>query len=225
MKNEKEYKLNYISDLKLIFTKKKFILSALNLAFLALIGNKKIKYHKDLLMWPDGIFGQKYLKVKKIPGFELISKIKIPSKIKKIVVLGNLNITESNFLKNKFNKKIEHKKIKHGNIQAIINDLSIKLSDKNLYIITLPTPKQEQLAIHISKKIKNFKIICIGGGLAIASGLIEKSPKIISNLNLEWAWRLRTDTKRRILRLFKTFAIFIFYSLFSKDFKFRFKKI
>ena len=225
MKNEKEYKLNYISDLKLIFTKKKFILSALNLAFLALIGNKKIKYHKDLLMWPDGIFGQKYLKVKKIPGFELISKIKIPSKIKKIVVLGNLNTTESNFFKNKFNKKIEHKKIKHANIQAIINDLSIKLSDKNLYIITLPTPKQEQLAIHISKKIKNFKIICIGGGLAIASGLIEKSPKIISNLNLEWAWRLRTDTKRRILRLFKTFAIFIFYSLFSKDFKFRFKKI
>ena len=72
MKKKKLYTLNYTPSVNLIFKKKKFILSALNLAFLAFLSNKKIIYHKDLLMWPDGIFGKKYLKIKKIPGFEFI---------------------------------------------------------------------------------------------------------------------------------------------------------
>jgi len=224
MKKKKLYTLNYTSSVNLIFKKKKFILSALNLAFLAFLSNKKIIYHKDLLMWSDGVFGKKYLKIKKIPGFELISKIRIPKKIKKIVILGNLDSLEREFLTRKFQTKIEHKKVKHANINIIIKNLSLKFNDKNLYIITIPTPKQEQLALHISKKMRNFKIICIGGGLSIASGAVKQSPKIITNLNLEWAWRLRTDTVRRISRLLSTFFVYIFKYLLFSNFILKFKK-
>ena len=35
-----------------------------------------------------------------------------------------------------------------------------KISKNNLILITLPTPKQEILAYEITKKNKNFKIIC-----------------------------------------------------------------
>ena len=46
-----------------------------------------------------------------------------------------------------------------------------------LYLITLPTPKQELIGKYLIKKNKNYKIICIGGGLDIASGHIKRTLK------------------------------------------------
>ena len=44
-------------------------------------------------------------------------------------------------------------------------------------MITLPTPKQEQLSEHLIKINKYYKIICIGGSINIVSGLEKEVPK------------------------------------------------
>ena len=85
-------------------------------------------------------------------------------------------------------------------------------------LITLPTPKQEIIAQHIAKKNKNFKIICIGGGLNIASKEEKPCPKLLDKIGMESLWRLRYQTRRRVLRLSWTFICLIksFFSMFHK---------
>ena len=223
-KNNYKYNFNFLINSDSIFKRKRFIVSALNLAFLAFFLNKEIKYHKDYILWPDGLFGKLYLNTKKIPGFRLLSKLKIPHNIKSIIVMGNLELKEKKYLKKKFKKKITHIKLINGSINKIIKNLSIKLDSKSLILITLPTPKQEQLSCYLSKKILDYKIICIGGGLAIASGNVSQSPKFVSEIGLEWLWRLKSDTIRRVCRLFYTFYIYIFRGIISKKVNLTFKK-
>ena len=71
----------------------------MNLAFLGYYANKEIYQEKSLYHWPDGIWSKKHINIEKIPGRDLISKIKIPNYINKIIVLGNLSKNSENFLK------------------------------------------------------------------------------------------------------------------------------
>jgi UDP-N-acetyl-D-mannosaminuronic acid transferase (WecB/TagA/CpsF family) len=84
---------------------------------------------------------------------------------------------------------------------------SIKLKKDELAFITLPTPKQEQLSYHLSKKNKYFKIICIGGSIAIASGEEKQVPKFLKNY--EYIWRLKNDFKRRIVRIIGSLVYYL----------------
>ena len=59
---------------------------------------------------------------------------------------------------------------------------------------------------------------CLGGGVAMAAGEENIVPEKIENLNLEWLWRLRTDTFFRLKRLIYTASIF-FYKKISNYFK------
>ena len=97
-------KLNYIDNIDSIFKKKEFILSALNLSFLCFFFNKTITNHKNLIMWPDGIYGTFLTKSKKIPGSKLIQNLTLPKNIKNIIVIGNLNIKENLLIKDGVNK-------------------------------------------------------------------------------------------------------------------------
>lgn len=218
-------RLNYIDNINSVFKKKEFILSALNLSFLCFFFNKTITYHKNFIMWPDGIYGKFLTKSKKIPGSKLIQNISLPNSIKSIIVIGNLNTREKIFLKKKFNKKIQHRNIPTGKIDDLKKRIFIKCSKEDLVLITLPTPKQEEIATYILNKFKVKRIICIGGGLAIASGSIADIPKFLNKLGVEFLWRLRTDKLRRLKRLFYTFFVYHFFNIFFKSEKIKFKKI
>ena len=74
-------------------------------------------------------------------------------------------------------------------------------------LITLPTPKQEKLAYHLMSKNKNFKIICIGASVAIASG--DEKPVPTKLKNYEFLWRLRSDFFRRLKRIFETLYYYL----------------
>ena len=93
----------------------------------------------------------------------------------------------------------------------------MQLEQNSLVYITLPTPKQEQLAFHIARNNKNHKIICIGASIMIASGEEKVVPKILENF--EFLWRLRTDTLRRLKRLYVSFYNFAKGKYFSKKFE------
>jgi len=216
-------KIRLIRDASEIPFDKNFSLSGLNLAFLGYISSKKIKLHKDLLNWPDGIFKNRFYGVKtpKVAGSSIISNLVIPSIIEKLYILGTLSESSKIYIIKKFpNLKIKHIDLPFGTLENIYKCCPKDFTNKDLIICTLPTPKQEQLAELIINDNKYFKIICIGGAVAIASGSEKKVPKIFDKLNLEFLWRLRTDTRRRILRL-----LYTLYAYLLGELKFKYNRI
>lgn len=204
------YKVNHIKNFKKILNIENYVLIALNLAFLAFFFQKKIKLNENNYLWSDGIFAKLFVDSIKIPGSQLLNELNLPKNIKRILVIGNLDYKSKIFLQKRFKIKIDHikvPKIKEKNLRKF----AVSLTKNTLCLITLPTPKQEILSYLIAKKNKFYKIICIGGGLQIASGYIKKCPKILYNLGLEFLWRFRTDPIRRIIRLFKSLCNFMFY--------------
>lgn len=189
-----------------------FILSALNLAFLGSYSKGDIKSLSDFYMWPDGYYAKRIIKnsqVKKIPGREIISNLKLNENIQNIVVIGNLSIVARKFLENKFKKKIINILLPYGPVEEFYKYLPT-LNQNDLCLLTIPTPKQEIVANYLKKTNKHFKIICIGGALAMASGEEKIMPKYLENYIFgEALWRLQFDTLRRFSRLIGTFYYYI----------------
>tara|TARA_B110000008_G_scaffold277539_1_gene319045 strand:+ start:7932 stop:8591 length:660 start_codon:yes stop_codon:yes gene_type:complete len=183
-----------------ILNKRRFVLAAFNLAFISLFLERKIKINNKFIFWNDGIIGSFFSNLKKIPGSDLITKIIYNDTIEKICIIGNISKKSKKFLEKKSKKKIIVHNMPIANLNILKKKLP-KIYTKNLYLITLPTPKQEQLALYLSKNYSNHKIICIGGGLEIASGFIKKCPNIMRKMGLEFIWRLKDDTFRRLFRL------------------------
>jgi N-acetylglucosaminyldiphosphoundecaprenol N-acetyl-beta-D-mannosaminyltransferase len=180
---------------------KSFVLTAFNLAFFSNIYSKKIKLTKHTVLWADGIFSKFFNnKIIKIPGYKLINDIKISSKYKSLHIIGNLNSKNIFFLKRKFKKKIIFSKLPFSNVKELCKQIP-KVKKNSLVLLTLPTPKQEIISSEILKKYPFSKIICIGGGLNIASGSERQCPYYLSSIGLEFIWRLNDDTKRRFIRL------------------------
>jgi glycosyltransferase involved in cell wall biosynthesis len=201
--------IKIITNIKKIFNKN-FVYSGLNLAFLAYYFNKNIKIYKDLYNWPDGI-SVKILNesnLNKIPGRQILNNMQIPDYINFIRVIGVLSKNSFIYLQNKFDKKIIHNNLPFGTATKLLKFLPKKLSKNELIILTLPTPKQEIIAEYIAKHHSNFKIICAGAAVAMLSGDEKIVPKFLEVLGLEFLWRLKSDTKRRIKRLFQTLIYF-----------------
>jgi hypothetical protein len=209
-KNLIYYDFKILKNIKSIDFKNNFVLSALNLAFLGSYASGKVKVYKDLIHWPDGLFAKKFDKsLQKIPGRQLLNKIKITKNIKKIIILGNLPLRSLEFLKERFKKKIVNVNLPYGDINNIVKKISYKIKKNEIVMITLPTPKQEQLAEHLISYNKNYKIICIGGSINIASGIEEPVPNLL--YQLEFLWRLHSDFRRRLSRLLISIKDLIFF--------------
>ena len=201
-------KLKIIRNIKNLNFKKNFILSALNLAFIGSLSRDKIKLSKELINWPDGVFSKIYkTKLKKIPGREVLKSLRVGNNIKRIIVLGNLSTNGKKYLLKKFKLPIQHKSLPFGNYEKIVKNINVKFKKNDLIFLTLPTPKQEQVAHYLGQKNKFFKIICIGGSIGIVAGDEKEVPKIF--YYLEFLWRLRYETIRRIQRLIITFYQYI----------------
>ena len=195
--------------------KENFILSGLNLAFLGYYFKGDIPYNKNLIHWPDGVFAKSiFEKISKIPGRNIMRYIKIPNEINKIIVLGNLSEKNRHYLKNRFNLPIEHFNLPYGDYEVIKKSLNFTFSKNDLNFLTLPTPKQEQIAIELTKKNSFYKIVCIGASISIASGEEKTVPKKLENI--EFLWRLRTEPRRRLKRLFVSFFYFLKGKYFDK---------
>ena len=192
---------------------KNFIISGLNLAFLAFYYNKDIIIDDNYFLWPDGFFKKKFFpkEIKKIPGRDFLNQINLDNtKIKKIVVIGNLNFLGKKYLVEKFkNLTLVHHPLPFGKIDDFVKYIPV-LDDTDLCILTLPTPKQEILANYIKKTQHNFKILCIGGAINMLSGSEIPLPKILENFFFaEALWRLQFDTFRRVKRLIISILLYI----------------
>jgi glycosyltransferase involved in cell wall biosynthesis len=195
-----------IKSINCLNFQKNFILSGMNLAFLAYYAKNILYPHHNLYHWPDGIFTKNVIDIDKIPGRKILNKLIVPKNINKINVIGNLTNRSLSYLKKKFNLKTVITKIPYASIDQI-NKINVKIKKNEITFITLPTPKQEQLAYTLAKKNKFFKIICIGGSIAIASGEEKQVPKFLQNY--EFIWRLKTDFFRRSLRLVESLYFYL----------------
>jgi len=97
----------------------------------------------------------------------------------------------------------------YTNSYELIKFLPNNFIKNELIILTLPTPKQEIVAEHIARHNLKFKIICAGASVAMMSGEEKIVPKFLETLGLEFLWRLRIETKRRLIRLIQTGIYFI----------------
>ena len=217
--------IKYIKNFKKISYKKSFILVALNMASLAYI---KLFYLniKKMIFWMDGYSFKSVIKeFKKIPGREVINKINPPNDLKNVYLCGNKSEKQINYLEKIFHKEIRIKEVPFFKTHKKTAEFKINFDDESIIIINISTPKQEILAQSILKQNQNKKlyIFCLGGGIAMASGEEEIVPNIIEDLNLEWLWRLRTNTWFRLKRLIFTSSIFLTkkISFFYRKFSFK----
>ena len=211
---EKSYeRIKLIPDIKNIPFNKNFSLSGLNLAFIGYLYSGRIKLHENLYTWPDGVFYRRFFsekKIKKISGRELLNKIKIPHFIKKVYVIGNLSNISKEILEILYKKDIIHIPLGNGSANDLYHESFPKfISKNNLIILTLPTPKQEEFSDLIVKNQKYYKILCMGGALAMLSGEEKPVPSFLDKLSLEFLWRLRTQTRRRLGRLIVSFFYYL----------------
>ena len=223
--NFKQKELKVIRNFTQIPFEGNFILSGLNLASTAFLTTDEINVSENLIFWPDGIFAHRYETVlAKIPGRDIIKYILIPESIDTLHVIGNLSDHSKVFLELIYpKKKIKISSLPYGKIDEIKKKLP-KIYENELCFITLPTPKQEQIADYYIVN-KKFKIICIGGSINIASGDEKVCPKIIEKFGMEFLWRLRTDTRRRFQRLLISFFLYIKSELNGSFKKFKVKII
>ncbi len=197
------------------------IISALNLAFITYNFQYKFRSH-NYLFWPDGLFANIYLGEKKVAGRKFFKRIihflNNSKKYKKIYILGNLPNISKLWMSEELKIKFEHIKLPYGGITKIKKNVKKYSFAKNsIIILTLPTPKQEIIGNTILKKNSKLNIICIGGSINILSGYERETPEFINNLNLEWLWRLRFDTKRRLKRLFESIILLCKIKILNKN--------
>jgi colanic acid biosynthesis glycosyl transferase WcaI len=223
LKKDYFYKLRLITDPSKINYNDNFILSGLNLAFLGYFASEKILIHKSMIFWPDGFLKNRFFSnnVKKIPGRDFLKKLSFDNThIKKIVVIGKMELVSRKYLENHFKIEVKQIDLPMGDLNDFKKYIPIFNKDE-ICIITLPTPKQENLANFIADHQKYYKLFCFGGAVNMASGLEPSVPQFLSNVFFaETLWRLRFDTKRRLIRLLETML-----SYFKGEILKKYKKI
>ena len=73
---------------------------------------------------------------------------------------------------------------------------SIRSTVPHFVIIGMGVPKQELLAVELSKYITVDQIICVGNFLEFYFGTKPRIPSILRNLGIEWIFRLISEPKR-----------------------------
>ena len=210
-KVSKTYKFNIIKNVESIPYNKNFVLSGLNLAFLGYWSAKKINLYKNLFHWPDGLFKNIIFSkdIKKIPGRTLVKQMKINKNIKNIIIAGNCSETSKKYLDVKFkNFRKTYITLPYDNAENLAEFIP-EMKNDELMFLTIPTPKQEQVAEILVSRFKNYKVICIGAGIEMASGNEKPVPEYFENYGLEAIYRLKSDTFRRVKRLIETLFFLI----------------
>ena len=226
-KNLYPINFNYLSDLKKLSFEKSFMLVALNMASLSYMSLLYENY-KNIIFWLDGICAKFIIKnFTKTAGRKVIEKISIPEKIENVYLCGKKSEKQQNYIEKKINRKIGFIELPFFDNFQETSMYKLKFNNNSLIFLNIATPKQEIIAKNILKfnSSKKIFIFCLGGGIAMAAGEEKIVPENIERLNLEWLWRLKTDTFFRLKRLIRTGLVFVFKKLFNYFNKINFREL
>ena len=205
-----KYHVKVITNEKILNNYSSFTLIAINLFSLGNLSNFNAK---NSLFWLDGIAGVIYAKFKnpninanKIPGPELLRNLIKKGVISKVTIIGNAPENFIKFMKDNDVSLLHHYKVPDFNESSIEEFFEVTQD----VIFSLPAPVQEIFAIQLQEKFNHtLRIYCFGGALQMIHDPKLEANNFIRSIGLEWLWRLRTDTFRRINRLIKSIFILI----------------
>ena len=226
-KNLYPINFNYLINFEKLNFDKSFILVALNMASLSYM-NLLYESYKNIVFWIDGVCAKFIVKnYVKTAGRKVIEKLILPANLNNIYLFGKKSDKQINYLQNKFDRKIEFIELPFFNSFRHVANYRYNLKDNSLVLLNISTPKQEIIAKNFLKfnSSKKLFVICLGGGIAMAAGEEEIVPEKIEKLNLEWLWRLKTDTFFRLKRLFRTAFVFLLKKIFRYFNKINFKEL
>jgi len=226
-KNLYPISFNYIIDFKKINFEKSFILVALNMASLSYM-NILYENAKNIIFWLDGVCAKFIIKnYIKTAGRKVIKKLSLPENIHNVYLLGKYSDKQINYIDNTLNRKVEFIELPFFNNLYEAARFKLNLKDSSLVLINIATPKQEIIAKNLLKNNSSKKIfvLCLGGGIAMAAGEEKIVPEFIEKLNLEWLWRLKSDTLFRLKRLIRTASFFLFKKIFKYFNKIKFREL
>ncbi len=98
----------------------------------------------------------------------------------------------------------------------------INLSNPDVLMVGLGTPKQEEWIYNNRSKLRSKIIISVGDLIRLYSGQKKRGPKIIRNLGFEWVIRLITAPQsyyRRYLLGIPKFIFYVMQEYFKQDHK------
>lgn len=84
-----------------------------------------------------------------------------------------------------------------------------------LVLVALGVPRQEQWIARYKHLFSGTVLVGVGGSLDVWSGKTRRAPKLMRQLNLEWAYRITTEPWR-IRRTYKTLPMFVVKVLLSQ---------
>lgn len=152
-----------------------------------------------------------------IPGPDLFIETLKNNNLKHVLLGSNnqvLNDLENSLLSNNIiSNKLLKIPLPYKNVEEFdYDDIIIKLGREtcNIIWISLGAPKQEIFASILYDKMRDRselkfkKMICVGAAFDFYSNsTINRSPKILRNIGLEWFWRLIKQPKKTFKRLKK----------------------
>lgn len=185
------------------------VLSALNLFMLGFL-RQHPKFPNDAVFWCDGLMGALYIKLKggstkRLRGVEMLKTALKANKGRSACILGSCSDSAKKALAQHGIELTQHYSLDSFDLDSFDCN-SVSLSS-DFVLVTLPSPKQELLSLKLAavpaKSNKHF--YCIGGALNMLSHPELDCPRYLQILGLEFVFRLKTDTVRRINRLFHSF--------------------
>ncbi len=181
------------------------ILSALNLFMLGFLKDHS-RFPKHTLFWCDGLMGSMYLrakgvKIEQLRGVEMLKAILEAHKGKNVNVLGSCS--ENAFTRLKYMNLVVSRHFSLDAFDLESFEAASLVLNSEVVIITLPSPKQELLAMKLAALPSNAAVhfYCIGGALNMLANPEFDCPRVLQKLGFEFLFRLRTDTRRRLRRL------------------------
>lgn len=90
--------------------------------------------------------------------------------------------------------------------------------EANIYLLCTGFPKTEKFYFENMEKLNNGLYFCVGATVDFLAGTIKRAPKWMSNIGLEWLYRLTKDFKRLFKRYWLDFW-FLLKILFINIFK------
>lgn len=96
--------------------------------------------------------------------------------------------------------------------EAIVADCVA--AQPKIVLVALGVPRQEKWIDQYKARFQGTTFVGVGGSLDVWSGLTQRAPKLMRQLNLEWMYRI-TSEPWRIKRTYKTLPLFVVKVLLS----------
>ena len=183
---------------------------ALNLMGLSLLSAKWFD-REQCVFWIDGVAGTIFGKInglsaRRIPGRELfmmaLKYIKRDMSDRPVVILGMDH--EVGKVQSILERQVECRGLPWIQTSTEAEHLDFgNLTPNHIVFLAIGSPKQEWISKVIFSKT-GAKCLCVGGAINMIEGYERVAPAFLQKIGLEWAFRLRQDPSRRLVRLFQT---------------------